>query len=69
MGYPHANSALKSEVVDEATTPQTAAVGVPPYADRTIVMTPCVTPPFHVDEPDRASTDAVPVSFHWTWAR
>lgn len=67
-GYPHPDSELKTAIVSTATPPQTVAVGVAPYADGTIVMEPCVVPPFTVDEPYRASTDAIPVSFTWRWA-
>lgn len=66
-GYPHPNSEYKDVQVSEHTDPQTLAVGVPPYSDRSTSLKVCVTPPFHVDEPDRASTAAIPVSFTWKW--
>jgi hypothetical protein len=59
-GYPTPSGDLRDQVVSEHTTPETAAVGVAPYSDRPVQFRECVTPPFHVDEPNRSMTSAIP---------
>jgi hypothetical protein len=67
-GYPTPNSSLRQMLVSAATAPETVPAGVPPHSERDVRLRECVTAPFHVDEPDRSFTDAIPVSFSWKWA-